>query len=134
MTSGCPISPRDIARHADVGLATLLRHFPTRESLSDALLRENLNALTQKARDLEASNPPDEALVSWFREGVAFVRSYSGVVALMASAHEDPESALYASCSAVRESGARLLSRAQAAFAPRGDYLLALMTSAILTK
>ena len=152
---------RDIARRADVGLATLLRHFPTRESLFDALLRENLDALTQKARDLEASNPPDEALVSWFREGVAFVQSYSGVVALMASAHEDPESALYASCSAVHESGGRLLSRAQAegtaradmsggdlfalmsalgwlgdqaAFAPRGDYLFELITSAILKK
>jgi hypothetical protein len=32
----------------------------------------------------------------------------------MASAHEDPDSALYASCTAVHEAGARLLLRAQA--------------------
>jgi len=156
---GVDASMRDIARRADVGLATLLRHFPTREALFDALLRTNLDSLTQKAGELETANPPDEALVSWFREGVAFVHSYSGVVALMASAHEDPDSALYASCAAVHEAGARLLLRAQAegtaradmdgvdlfalmsalgwladqpSFAPRGDHLIHIITSAIL--
>lgn len=157
---GADASMRDIARRASVGLATLLRHFPTREALFDALLRENLDALTQKAVELETSAPPDEALVSWFREGVAFVHSYSGVVALMANAHEDPDSALYASCAAVHEAGARLLQRAQAegtaradmegidlfalmsalgwvmdqpAFSARGDYLFEIIASAILT-
>jgi AcrR family transcriptional regulator len=157
---GADASMRDIARRADVGLATLLRHFPTREALFEALLRTNLDALTQKASELETSNPPDEALVSWFRAGVAFVHSYSGVVALMAIAHADPDSALYASCTAVHEAGARLLLRAQAegtaradmdgvdlfalisglawlagqpAFAPRADHLFHLITSAILT-
>ena len=157
---GVDASMRDIARRADVGLATLLRHFPTREALFDALLRTNLDSLTQKAGELETAHPPDEALVSWFREGVAFVHSYSGVVALMASAHEDPDSALYASCAAVHEAGARLLLRAQAegtaradmdgvdlfalmsalgwlvdqpSFAPRGDHLINIITSAILT-
>jgi AcrR family transcriptional regulator len=157
---GTDASMRDIARRADVGLATLLRHFPTREALFDALLRTNLDALTQKASELETSNPPGEALVSWFREGVAFVHSYNGVVALMASAHEDPDSALYASCSAVHEAGARLLLRAQAegtaradmdgddlfalmsalgwavdqpSFAPRADHLFHIIASAILT-
>ena len=80
-----------------------------------------LDALTQKAGELETSSPPDEALVSWFREGVAFVHSYSGVFALMASAHADPDSALYASCTAVHEAGARLLLRAQAEGTARAD-------------
>jgi AcrR family transcriptional regulator len=128
--------------------------------LFEALLRTNLDALTQKAVELETSNPPDDALVSWFREGVAFVDSYRGVVALMASAHADPDSALYAPCTAVRSAGARLLLRAQAegtaradmdaddlfalmsalgwlvgqpGFAPRGDRLFHIVTSAILT-
>jgi AcrR family transcriptional regulator len=68
----------------------LLRHFPTREALFDALLRTDLDALTQKAGELETSSSPGEALVSWFREGVAFFDSYGGVVALMAAAHADP--------------------------------------------
>jgi AcrR family transcriptional regulator len=156
---GADASMRDIARRAGVGLATLLRHFPTREALFEALLRTNLDALTQKAGELETSNPPDDALVSWFREGVAFVGSYSGVVALMASAHANPDSALYAPCTAVRSAGARLLLRAQAegtaradmdaddlfalmsalgwlvgqqSFAPRADHLFHLIASAIL--
>jgi AcrR family transcriptional regulator len=157
---GVDSSMREIARRANVGLATLFRHFPTREALFEALLRTNLEAQTQKAGELETSNPPDEALVSWFREGVAFTHSYSGVVALMASAHADPDSALYATCAAVHSAGARLLLRAQAAgtaradmdgddlfalmsglawlvgqpaFAPRADHLFHLITSAILT-
>ena len=157
---GADASMRGIARRADVGLATLLRHFPTREALFEALLSRNADALTQQAAELETSSPPDEALVSWFREGVAFVASYSGVVALMASAHADPESALHASSTALHDAGARLLLRAQAegtaradmdgddlfalmsalawlfghpGFAPRGDHLFHLITSTILT-
>ncbi len=79
---GVDASMRDIARRAHVGLATLLRHFPTREALFEALLRTNADALTQQAAELETSSPPDEALVSWFREGVAFTHSYSGVCRL----------------------------------------------------
>ena len=157
---GADASMREIARRAGVGLATLFRHFPTREALFEALLRTKLDALTQKAGELETSNPPDEALVSWFREGVAFVQSYSGVVALMASAHADPDSALHASSLALRLAGARLLLRAQAegtaradmngidlfalmsalgwlvdqpSFAPRADHLFHMIAGAILT-
>ena len=36
--SGVNASMRDIARRAGVGSATLLRHFPTREALYEALL------------------------------------------------------------------------------------------------
>jgi AcrR family transcriptional regulator len=158
---GTDTSMRDIARRANVGLATLLRHFPTREALFEALLRTKLEALTQQAAELEKSSPPGEALVSWFREGVAFTHTYSGVVALMASAHANPNSALYAPCQAVQSAGARLLRRAQAAkaaradmdgndlfalmsalawlagqpgFAPRSDQLFRIVTGAIVTK
>ena len=157
---GVDASMRDIARRASVGLATLLRHFPTREALFDALLCTNLDELTRKAGELETSNSPDEALVSWFREWIAFAQSYRGVVALMAAAHTNPDSALYASCAAVHSASARLLLRAQAtgtaradmngddmfglmaalgwlvdlpSFAPRADHLVHLITSAILT-
>jgi AcrR family transcriptional regulator len=157
---GADASMRDIARRADVGLATLLRHFPTREALFEALLHMNVDALTQQAAELETSSPPDEALVSWFREGVAFTHSYSGVCALMASAHADPDSALHASSTALHSVGERLLLRAQAegtaradmngddlfalmsalawvvgqpSFAPRADHLFHIIASAILT-
>jgi AcrR family transcriptional regulator len=130
---GPDASMRDIARTADVGLATLLRHFPTREALFEALLCTNLDALTQKANELETSNSPGEALGSWLHEWVAFAQSHRGVVALMAAAHTDPDSALYASCAAVHSASARILLRAQAEGAARadmnGDDLFALMTA-----
>ena len=157
---GADASMRDLARRAGVGLATLLRHFPTREALFEALLCTHLDALTQKADELETSASADEALLTWFRELVVFTQSYRGVVAMMAAAHTDPDSALYASCAAVHSAGAQLLLRAQdegtaradmtgddlfalitalgwavdqPSFASRADHLVHLITSAILT-
>jgi hypothetical protein len=101
--------------------------------LFEALLRTKLEALTQKAAELEESSPPAEALVSWLREGVEFTHTYRGVVALMASAHANPNSAVYAPCQAVHAAGARLLHRAQAARTARADMdgkgLFALMSA-----
>ncbi len=131
--NGVNASMRDIARRAGVGSATLLRHFPTREALYEALLCNNLDTLTQKAGELEGANSPGEALLSWFRDWVAFVQSYKGVVTLMAAAHTNPESPLYASCAAVHSASARLLLRAQAEGTARadmnGDDLFALMAA-----
>ncbi|WP_201312660.1 TetR/AcrR family transcriptional regulator [Dyella sp. EPa41] len=158
---GADASMRDIARRAGVGLATLLRHFPSREALFEALLCNHLDALTQKAAELETSTSADEALLTWFRALVTFAQSYRGVVAMMAAAHTNPDSALYASCAAVHSAGARLLVRAQdegtaradmngddlfalitalgwavdqPSFAPRADQLVHLITSAILSR
>ncbi|KMS84860.1 MULTISPECIES: TetR/AcrR family transcriptional regulator [Streptomyces] len=157
---GVDASLRDIARRADVGLATLLRHFPTREALLDALLRKSFDELTARAGELETSSTPEDALVSWLRDCVAWTTEYRGVTVLMAAAIEDTESALHASCVTLRAAGARLLARAQAAgtaradidgtdlfalvaalawlgdqpsLAPRSDHLFEVITSAILT-
>src|ERR1700748_3527958 len=59
---GLEISMRDIARRADVGLATLLRHFPSKESLFEALACADLDAMTLAASELEASKFPGQAL------------------------------------------------------------------------
>ncbi|RLL65738.1 TetR/AcrR family transcriptional regulator [Streptomyces sp. Z26] len=128
---GADVSLRDIARRAEVGLATLLRHFPTREALLDALLRTSFDELTARAGAFEESEPPADALVTWVRECVAWTTEYRGVTVLMAAAIEDPESALHASCVTLRAAGARLLTRAQDAGAARrdldGDDLFALI-------
>ena len=130
---GADASMRDISRRADVGLATLLRHFPTRETLFEALVRTDLDALTRRAAELEASTSPDEALSSWLREWVALTQSYRGVVALMAAAHTNPDSALYVSCAAVHSASARLLLRGQTEGTARtdmtGDDLFGLMSA-----
>lgn len=118
---GADASLRDIARRAEVGLATLYRHFPTREALLEALLRTTLDELTRKAADLAVSNAPGEALTLWLPDAVAFVRRYSGVVDVMAAALDDADSALHASCTSLRAAGGRLLEHAQAAGKARTD-------------
>ncbi|MFI0538416.1 TetR/AcrR family transcriptional regulator [Streptomyces sp. WSLK1-3] len=118
---GVDASLRDIARRAGVGLATLIRHFPTREALLEALLRTSFDELAAQAADLETAAEPDDALASWLRDFVACAHNYRGVVALMVTAIEDPESALHASCVAMRAAGTRLLVRAQERGVARTD-------------
>ncbi|NEA50726.1 TetR/AcrR family transcriptional regulator [Streptomyces sp. SID10815] len=158
---GIDVSMRDIARRAGVGLATLLRHFPTREALLEGLLHASFGDLTTRASELETAHTAEDALVFWVRDCVAWTTEYRGVTVLMAAAIEDPESALHASCVTLRAAGARLLARAQAAgtarddldgddlfalmamlawagdqpaLAPRADHLFDLVTSAVLTR
>lgn len=118
---GADASLRDVARRADVGLATLYRHFPSREALLEALLRTGFERLAVWAEDLEAVSSPEEALTSWLREFVDCAARYRGVVGLMASAIEYPGSALHASCVRMRAAGARLLAVAQEAGVARDD-------------
>src|SRR6202035_5934481 len=56
---------RAIAREAGVGIATLYRHFPTRESLVDAVYRDQVARLTSGARELLDQLPPAAALRRW---------------------------------------------------------------------
>ena len=58
-------SMRAIAREAGVGIATLYRHFPTRESLVDAVYRDQVERLTQGAGELLSRYAPAEALRRW---------------------------------------------------------------------
>lgn len=121
LEQGADASLRDIARRADVGLGTLYRHFPTREALFDALLRESFDTLKAQAEALASVEAPDKALVSWLRVLVACANDYRGIITLMVAAIEDPSSALHASCGTMKASGARLLARAQAEGVARTD-------------
>lgn len=58
-------SMRAIARAAGVGIATLYRHFPTRESLVDAVYRDQVTRLVIGANALLAELPPPAALRRW---------------------------------------------------------------------
>lgn len=112
-SGGAEASLRDIARTAGVGLGTLYRHFPTREALLEALLRERFETLTVRAIALEAEVASGAALVTWLRETVAIAHDYSGAIRSMVAAIDDEGSALHASCVAMKAAGTRLLLRAQ---------------------
>ncbi|RXY10335.1 TetR family transcriptional regulator, partial [Klebsiella pneumoniae] len=55
---GAEASLRDIARRAGVGMGTLYRHFPNRDSLLEALLRSRFAALTARAESLLLAADP----------------------------------------------------------------------------
>ncbi|MET7685920.1 TetR/AcrR family transcriptional regulator [Streptomyces sp. NPDC005423] len=64
-TSDTEPSMRAIARQAGVGVATVYRHFPTREALVDAVYQDQVVRLTAGASDLLADHPPARALRLW---------------------------------------------------------------------
>lgn len=160
-TEGADASLRDLARTAGVGLGTMYRHFQSREALLEALLRTSFDQLNIRAGELERTDPSDAALVSWLREIVALAHNYSGAIRSMVAAIEDEDSALHASCVAMKTGGTRLLVRAQAeglarrdldgadlfalvgalawvndqpVLTPRSDHIFAIITDAILAR
>ena len=55
----------DIARQAAIGPGTLYRHFPSRDSLIEAVYRSEVEKLTAAGQRFTATMPPLEALRAW---------------------------------------------------------------------
>ncbi len=70
----------DIARDAGVGIATLYRNFPTRESLVEAVYAAELGKVTSSAETLLDRFPPDVALRMWLDGYADFVRTKLGML------------------------------------------------------
>ncbi|WGY00488.1 TetR/AcrR family transcriptional regulator [Nocardioides sp. QY071] len=84
-------SLREIAREAGVGIATLYRHFPTREDLVAAVYSDQVERLTDGAHQLLAELPPAEALRRWmdlFGDWVATKEGMLGTLLAMIEAGE----------------------------------------------
>ncbi|QYN19319.1 TetR/AcrR family transcriptional regulator [Amycolatopsis sp. DSM 110486] len=120
---GTDASLRDVARRAGVGIGTLYRHFPTRAALLESLLDSNFAALRARAESL-ASTPDlaaHDALLTWLNEMATGVRTYLGLPESIMAALADEDSALHASCAAMRSSAGQLLARAQETGRVRAD-------------
>ncbi|MGP4016508.1 TetR/AcrR family transcriptional regulator [Saccharopolyspora sp. 5N708] len=118
---GTEASLEDIARRAGVAIGTLYSHFPTRHALLEALLREQVEALAEKAGQLLDHPSPLEALVAWAHAAVAHTNTYRGLAASMMSGLGYENSELHAACQALIQAGERVLARAQQAGAVRPD-------------
>jgi len=75
-----------VARHAGVGIGTLYRHFPTRQSLFEAVYRREVEQLVELAARSGAELPLLEALRRWMHAYVAFVATKKGMSAALAVA------------------------------------------------
>lgn len=79
-TQGLDVQMERIAKQAGVGSATLYRNFPTRESLVEAVYRNEVTYLCDSAPALLAQKSPDEALRAWTRLFLDYVTAKYGMI------------------------------------------------------
>jgi AcrR family transcriptional regulator len=77
--TAAPVSLDAIAREAGVGIGTLYRHFPTREALTEAVYRTELDGVLAQASVLLRDQEPVAALRSWMDAYAAFVTTKRGM-------------------------------------------------------
>ncbi|MEV4674636.1 MULTISPECIES: TetR/AcrR family transcriptional regulator [Actinomadura] len=126
MEHGTGASLDDIAKRAGVGSGTLYRHFPTRDALLHAVLRERIDGLLAHADELLSDPDPagaEAALGRWLRSylaGAATPRGTSTVI-IEAMSAEWADTGLGAAAAAICDALGRLLARAQRAGAVRAE-------------
>lgn len=122
---GADASLEEIARRADVGSATLHRHFPSRQALLEAVFRTKVEALCHKARGLATDADPGAAIVTWLRAVVEHATSNRGLAAALMRGTRDGDTAFGATChSMITSSGRELLDRAREARTVRTDIAI----------
>ena len=110
-----------MAKRAGVGIGTLYRHFPTRESLFEAVYRREVQQLWELAEQLKGEGKPVDALRRWLRSNVEFVATKKGMSAALALAvHRSSDLHAYTLDRLTKAVGA-LLDRAVAAGEIRSD-------------
>jgi AcrR family transcriptional regulator len=89
--SGPTVSLEQIAREADVSIATLYRHFPTRDELISAVYQQEVTTLIEAADQLRAERKPAAALREWLMLFVEFLDAKHGMAEAMDTLIGGPE-------------------------------------------
>jgi AcrR family transcriptional regulator len=117
---GASASLEEIARRAQVGIGTLYRHFPNRQTLLEAVYVDEVLALCQSAAEL-AELPPWDALVAWLHRFVGYVATKQALAQELLN-YVDRDATVFQSCrSGLFAAGEPLLERAQRAQVVRSD-------------
>jgi AcrR family transcriptional regulator len=123
-----------IASCAGVGIGTLYRHFPDRQSLLTAVYREGLEGISAYGRQLLETEDPFAALRDWMTSHLAFNRTHQALAASAIINMLDNPDEEAPPCEEMKAVGQQLLDRAKAAGAVRDDVVvedLARLISAI---
>lgn len=113
---GADAPMEEIARRADVSIATLYRNFPTREQMLENVYLAEVEAVCRYAEDAGRLGPW-EGITSWLRRFVDYVATKRAVVVGISR-----DSEVYRACSeALYAAGGPLLERAQTAGVLRSD-------------
>lgn len=103
-------STEDVAARAGVGIATVFRHFPTKEALIEAALLRHFEQLDEKATELGAQADPADAL----RELLATMIETGATKLTLATAVGEFSPTVRTAAQALRRSMDVILQRAKA--------------------
>jgi AcrR family transcriptional regulator len=121
LKQGIDASLNEVARRAEVGPGTLYRHFPTREDLLDAAMKDWASRIREAAdRAVASAQPPRELLLTWFEGFVAHICQHPGAAGRLIGAMDNLGSPLHNKWQVLIEANARVLDRLSSEGALRG--------------
>ncbi|MFJ6383790.1 TetR/AcrR family transcriptional regulator [Kitasatospora sp. NPDC092039] len=129
---GTGASTEEIARAAKVGIATVFRHFPTKEALLEAVLVRRLERMAEEGRRLAEEAGPGDALFAFFDLVLDQSPAKNAFAAALADAGVDIRAATFDAGRAVREVLTALLEGAQRAGAVRRDLEVPELTAILV--
>lgn len=122
-TVGADVSMAEIARRAEVGMATLYRNFPGRRELLEGLYADEVDALCAAAATVPGDTPA-ERFEAWARAFVAYFASKRDIAAELLQHVERSDPVFTTNRARVLASGQSLLDEARAAGEIRADLEL----------
>jgi AcrR family transcriptional regulator len=84
--AGETVSMNEVARAAHVGIATLYRHFPSRDELAEAVYQSKLDEVTARVRDRTRDHEALASLRIWVAEFASFMCATRGMMDTLRSA------------------------------------------------
>jgi AcrR family transcriptional regulator len=112
----------DIAAHAGVGIGTVYRHFPTKEALLTAMVRDRFQEFAEIATLAEDIADPLEALATIMRRSAEVVEGDMGFQLAMMGSNELEWEGIDEQKAALAEIVTRIIRRAAAAGVVRDDF------------
>jgi len=109
---GVNVSLDDVARQAAVGAGTLYRHFPTRDSLLEAVYRTEVEKLALAEKQLTETLPPIEALRAWMLLFVDYIAAKQIIAPALNTMMGKPSKLFDASGTLIKTAISGLVSRA----------------------
>ncbi|MFL6061071.1 MAG: TetR/AcrR family transcriptional regulator [Marmoricola sp.] len=118
---GAKAQMEDIAAHAGVGVGTLYRRFPTKESLMTSLVRERFAEFAEIGADVENTCSPDVALETLVRRQCEAVENDAAFQLAMMSIDSFDWAGIEEVKVVLHEIVTRIIARGQEAGAVRAD-------------
>jgi AcrR family transcriptional regulator len=113
----------DVARHAEVGVGTVYRHFPTKEALIEALILDSFGRIVVEAREALGVEDPWQAFEQVLWRGAEIMAADRALSEVFAS-QPGPEPEDMPVMQELHDTVQALIRRAQAAGALRDDLVL----------